>query len=447
MVVENQYPTRSETPSVFGCGYAALCTAAAPVVWRLSHLGTGNYQSHRLALLREYVLHAVFGTTLGTIGIVALFTGVARWTLSFGDAFELWAGATAISIAGRMVLRVALGQIRRRGRNLRQVLILGSNRRAEEFVAAAGRHPELGLRVVGFADDPWVGAVALCEKGVEKVADLDSVESYLRESVVDEVVVCLPLKSYYEYVSRIASYCETLGILLRLEGELFSGRLAMASDVLSQRPLLQMGKGRIEGGAAVVKEVMDRSLALVLLLLTAPVMLGAAIAVRLSSPGPILFRQRRLGLNKRPFSMLKFRTMVADAEQRLAELEHRNEVKGAAFKLAGDPRITPVGRYLRKFSIDELPQLWNVLRGDMSLVGPRPLPLRDYNQFSEDWHRRRLSVRPGLSCLWQVSGRHHLSFDRWMELDMRYIDHWSLWLDIKILAKTLVVVLRGEGAW
>jgi exopolysaccharide biosynthesis polyprenyl glycosylphosphotransferase len=283
--------------------------------------------------------------------------------------------------------------------------------------------------------------------GIPCVADLNSLCGYLRGSVVDEVFVCLPIKSYYEVIAKVSTYCDTLGILVRLEGELFPAKPTVATDSECDRLLLQMGGRQLERFDILLKDIIDRCLALILLLASSPVLGLAAAAIKVSSPGPVIFRQRRLGLNKRQFDMLKFRTMVSNAEALLAEIECRNEVNGAAFKIAKDPRITPVGRILRKFSIDELPQLWNVLRGDMSLVGPRPLPLRDYERFNEDWHRRRLSVRPGLSCLWQVSGRHQLSFDRWMELDMMYIDHWSFWLDLKILAKTLVVVVVGKGAW
>jgi len=172
-----------------------------------------------------------------------------------------------------------------------------------------------------------------------------------------------------------------------------------------------------------------------------------ALLIKVMSPhGPILFRQQRLGLNKRLFTIYKFRTMVPDAEQRIHTLEHLNEATGPVFKIKNDPRITPIGRILRKTSLDELPQLFNVLKGDMSLVGPRPLPGRDYRGFNEDWQRRRFSVRPGITCLWQVNGRNSVPFEHWMQLDLQYIDKWSLWLDFQILARTIPAVLKGSGA-
>jgi lipopolysaccharide/colanic/teichoic acid biosynthesis glycosyltransferase len=175
-------------------------------------------------------------------------------------------------------------------------------------------------------------------------------------------------------------------------------------------------------------------------------MLLLAALIKVTSNGPILFKQRRLGYNKRVFEIYKFRTMVADAEARIKDIEHLNEVSGPVFKIHNDPRITPFGRFLRKTSLDELPQLFNVLKRDMSLVGPRPLPARDYEGFDHDWQRRRFTVRPGLTCLWQVNGRSAIPFDKWMQLDLQYIDKWSLWLDFKILLKTVPAVLRGSGA-
>jgi lipopolysaccharide/colanic/teichoic acid biosynthesis glycosyltransferase len=171
-----------------------------------------------------------------------------------------------------------------------------------------------------------------------------------------------------------------------------------------------------------------------------------AVLIKILSPGPVFFVQERVGLNKRRFRMYKFRTMVADAEQKLSEVQHLNEVSGPVFKITNDPRLTSIGKYLRKTSIDELPQLISVLKGEMSLVGPRPLPERDFEGFDKDWQRRRLSVRPGITCLWQVNGRSDIAFDNWMKLDMEYIDQWSLWLDVKILAQTIPAVLRGVGA-
>ena len=194
------------------------------------------------------------------------------------------------------------------------------------------------------------------------------------------------------------------------------------------------------------KRAMDVIGASLLLLILSPVFLVAALLIKLTSPGPVFFRQERMGYNKRIFRMYKFRTMVDGADRMIRELESQNEVPGPVFKMRNDPRVTRVGRWLRRLSIDELPQLINVLKGDMSLVGPRPLPLRDVSRFDENWVRRRFSVKPGITCWWQVSGRSEIPFDRWMKLDLEYIDNWSLTLDLKILFRTLPAVVKATGA-
>src|SRR3984957_5737352 len=201
-----------------------------------------------------------------------------------------------------------------------------------------------------------------------------------------------------------------------------------------------------DGWPMVFKRLLDISFSSLLLLLLAPMFMIVALLIKLDLSGPAFFVQDRVGLNKRRFRMFKFRTMVCDAEKNQSQLESLNEADGPVFKIKNDPRVTRLGKYLRKASIDELPQLLNVLKGDMSLVGPRPLPLRDYQGFDQDSVRRRFSVRPGITCLWQVTGRNSISFKEWMELDLHYIDHWSFWLDVKLLAKTIPAVLKGVGA-
>jgi exopolysaccharide biosynthesis polyprenyl glycosylphosphotransferase len=196
-----------------------------------------------------------------------------------------------------------------------------------------------------------------------------------------------------------------------------------------------------------LKNAVDRIGALFLILLLSPLMLVVALAVRCNSKGPVIFRQLRAGLHGRPFTMLKFRTMCVDAEARQKDLESMNQMRGPVFKIENDPRITSLGRFLRKTSIDELPQLFNVLKGEMSLVGPRPLPLYEVEKFESAGHRRRLSMKPGLTCLWQVRGRNQVvEFSDWVKMDLEYIDNWSLWLDLVILIRTIPVVLLGHGA-
>jgi exopolysaccharide biosynthesis polyprenyl glycosylphosphotransferase len=260
-------------------------------------------------------------------------------------------------------------------------------------------------------------------------------------------MIALPMRSLYAQAARVVALCKEQGIIVRLLPDFFNLRLAQSkAEAFEDDVVITLSTGSPESWQYLFKRALDVSLSLVAMLLLSPLFLLAALIVKFTSPGPSFFVQERVGLNKRRFRMFKFRTMVADAEKRQLEMEHLNEASGAVFKIRNDPRLTPVGKFLRKSSIDELPQLFNVLKGDMSLVGPRPLPVRDYEGFDRDWERRRFSVRPGITCLWQINGRSSCPFEKWMELDMEYIDQWSLWMDFKILAKTIPAVLKGAGA-
>ena len=291
------------------------------------------------------------------------------------------------------------------------------------------------------------GLATLKAAGYRVVSDYAGLDEYLRRNVVDEVAIYLPFGSYYKHSSHVASLCQQHGITLRINSDLF--------DLKTARWRLEGFEGdqyiatftyTNEFWPRTIKRVLDVALAGSALVALAPVFIVAAIAIKLTSPGPIFFVQERIGLSKRRFKMFKFRTMVPNAEQLMPALEKSNEVAGPVFKIKNDPRITAIGRLLRRSSIDEFPQLLNVLAGDMSMVGPRPLPVRDYEGFNVDWQRRRFSIKPGITCLWQVGGRSELTFEQWMRLDLKYLDEWSLWLDLKILSRTVPAVFRGVGA-
>jgi len=283
--------------------------------------------------------------------------------------------------------------------------------------------------------------------GYALASDVESFGQFLRNSVVDEVIMALPFRSMHDQASRIAAACEEQGITLRVLPNIFDLKRARSSaEEVEGDPLITHTTGWAEGWPLFAKQVLDFTISGIAIILLSPVLLLVGALVKLASPGPVLFVQKRLGLNKRPFDLYKFRTMVLDAEHQMPQIEHLNEVMGPVFKMKNDPRVTPIGRFLRKTSIDELPQLFNVLKSEMSLVGPRPLPVRDYNGFNEDWPRRRFSVRPGVTCLWQIRGRSSIPFQQWMELDLQYIDKWSLWLDLRILILTIPAVFRGSGA-
>jgi len=327
------------------------------------------------------------------------------------------------------------------------MLIVGTNQRAIQFAQEIESKKELGYRIIGFVDKDWDGIGEIKKNGYHLVADFQDLPSFLRGHVVDEIVIALPVSSHYQQASWVVSLCEEQGIIVRHLSDIFNSELARSkTEQFADDLVISHYTGAMEGWPAVVKRGLDILVALVSLLLVSPLFLVTAIMIKATSPGPAFFIQKRVGLNKRRFRLYKFRTMVKGAEQKQSELENLNEVRGPVFKIKDDPRITWIGKLLRKASIDELPQLINVLKGDMSLVGPRPLPVRDYNGFDQDWHRRRFSVRPGITCLWQVDGRSDIQFEKWMELDMKYIDTWSLWLDLKILAKTIPAVLQASGA-
>jgi exopolysaccharide biosynthesis polyprenyl glycosylphosphotransferase len=238
------------------------------------------------------------------------------------------------------------------------------------------------------------------------------------------------------------------GIIVRFLSDIFTVSLAKSRlNFLGEIPVITLYSAPYEDVRMIVKRFIDISLSLLLLIFFSPLFFVVAILNKLTTAGSVFFLQERVGYNKRLFKNIKFRTMFEEAEGLLLSLEHLNETDGPTFKIKDDPRVTRLGKILRKTSLDELPQLLNVLKGDLSLVGPRPLPVRDYQGFSEDWQKRRFSMKPGITCFWQIQGRSNISFARWMELDMEYIDNWSLWLDFIILWKTIPVVIMRKGAY
>ena len=415
--------------------------------WYVIFAALGLYRSRRLSSVRAEAFEILKATSLGSMAVlgVASLINIDMVTSRFLVVF--WVLSTAMTTFARLTLRAILERFQVRGRNLRNLLIVGTNARALRFAELIENKPTLGYQIKGFIDEEWSGAEKCRQAGRELVATLSDFGTYLREQVIDEVVIALPVSSYYAQFSQILRACEEQGILVHMLPDFFDVNHArLRLEVLEDQPVITLRTGAMEGWPLLVKRIFDVAVALVLLVLLAPLFIIVAFMIKLTSPGPILFAQVRVGLNKRPFRFLKFRTMVQDAESQQPALEKLNEASGPVFKMRNDPRVTPIGAWLRRTSVDELPQLINVLLGDMSLVGPRPLPVRDYQAFDSDWHRRRFSVRPGMTCLWQVGGRNSLPFERWMELDMQYIDHWSLWLDFKVLVSTLPAVVSGKGA-
>ena len=328
----------------------------------------------------------------------------------------------------------------------RFVLVAGNRDDVLRTALKVAAHRDWGLEVVGLlSDGTWTDAGPSPHR---VLGSLEDAPALVRQHIVDEVIVAVEagkldaLKRLEEVFLKL----EEQGIVLRLLVNFIPTSLADISfDELSGMPFLTFSTAPRNELLLFVRRCADIAVSLLLMLLLAPVFVLIFLAVKLSSKGPVFFRQTRCGVNGRPFTFLKFRSMDADAEALKPQLLSFNEMDGPVFKMTNDPRVTPVGRFLRRTSLDELPQLLNILMGDMSFVGPRPAVLEEVAQY-KPWQRRRLSMQPGLTCLWQVSGRNELSFDEWMRLDLEYIDNWSLWLDLKIALKTIPAVLLGRGA-
>jgi exopolysaccharide biosynthesis polyprenyl glycosylphosphotransferase len=427
-----------------------ILLASFLLIWHMLFSVFGLYGSKRLASRWDEIWDITRATILGTL-VVAVF----------GVTFHIWVVnriflalfltlATSSMILSRMVIRESLAYARRHGRNTRNMLVIGTNSRAVQLVQRIEGKPELGYRILGFADEEWDGMEDFKKHGHSVVTTLDALPAYVRRNIVDEVVLALPIRSFHGFASQIAAACEQQGIIVRFLPNIFDLKDGQQrTDEFDGDALISHESTHTDFWGLAAKRALDIVISLTAIIVVSPIMLLTAVLVKLTSPGPIFFVQKRLGLNKRMFHIYKFRTMVMDAEQRLKDIEHQNEANGPVFKIKQDPRITLIGSFLRKTSIDELPQLFNVLKGEMSLVGPRPLQVRDYELFEtycQDWQRKRFSVRPGITCLWQIMGRSSTTFEKWMELDLQYIRTWSLWLDLEILAKTVPAVLKGSGA-
>ncbi len=340
---------------------------------------------------------------------------------------------------------LALAYLRAKGVGIKRVVIVGAGEIGRTVMRTIVARPDLGYRVVGFVDDnPDKGYTDIGR--FRALGPLDNLPAVLDEERPDEVIITLPWM-YHRKIMGIVRECERRQVRPRIVPDLFQMSLTQVNvEDLGGVPLIGVRTVSISKGALLVKRLIDVTVAAVGLLLGAPLFGLIALAVRLDSPGPVIFRQTRVGLRGRHFEMYKFRSMHVGAEEQQDMLADLNEADGPIFKIRDDPRLTRVGRILRRLSLDELPQLVNVLRGEMSLVGPRP-PIPAEVEKYQEWHKKRLEAPPGMTGLWQVSGRSRLSFDEMVLLDIYYIENWSLWLDFKILMRTIPKVLLGEGAY
>lgn len=439
------YATRSFSMAGFADSsitlrHLLLGVLVAAVWWFAAQPGKESFPR-----LRDRLQAELRSTLLGSFlcGFV-LFLG-SRAHLGDGEGAILGAWLAAGLACGSLILLLAAlmasaGIVPCPGRQ-RKALIIGTGRRAT-LLRRVAESSESRLEIIGCLDDQYLGAD---RKGDKYLGRLSFLPEMLKTQPVELVLIGLPIRSHYENIQRVIAMCESVGVECQYMPDVFA-----TSRVTLQQAAAPSGFAVLadppRGIRRWIKRGIDVMIAGPLLLMVLPLMAVIAIGIKLTSPGPILFAQQRYGFNRRRFRMLKFRTMVQDAELRQASLESINEAGGPVFKIKSDPRVTKIGKILRRTSLDELPQLIQVLRGDMSLVGPRPLPLRDVARFDEPWLLRRFSVPPGLTCLWQIGGRSETKFDEWIKLDLQYVDQWSLVLDLRILARTIPAVFRGTGA-
>lgn len=415
------------------------------LTWVVSFRVFGLSRPSPAASFRKELLQVAKACTVASL--FALIFPLTSHSGAFTDRVLLYFLPVAIvaCLCGRFVARAFADRITRTLTGRRDLIIVGSGPRAAELYKHVHEPHHGYTRVLGFVDSPNAHLVppAISKRMLGTLNDLESI---LMRQPVDEVLIALPAKSCYDQIQTAIQTCERAGVQAKYLSDVFELSLARPNfEPDDQTPVVSL-KVVQDDYRLLVKRCIDVIGAIVGLAIFSPLMIATALAIRLTSPGPAFFTQERYGLHKRRFRMYKFRTMVPDAEERQAELESCNEAQGPVFKIRNDPRITSIGRILRKASLDELPQFFNVLRGEMSLVGPRPLPKRDVSRFDDASLMRRFSVKPGLTCLWQIGGRSDTEFERWIALDLQYIDTWSLALDLRIIARTVPAVLKGQGA-
>ena len=396
-------------------------------------LESQGFYNRPLISPRSATAWALFkGCLITSVGLILAFyffrLSIARWVV-------IWFGLISFMLVYLkeeillLVFKSKLAQSQYR----RRYLLVGTREETARLGHELKSHDETGVDIVAEFD--------LNHTPLDQFADV------LHEHSVNGVILSAR-HTQFDQTETLIKACELEGVEAWLVADFFRTQISRTTfDDFYGRPVLVFRSAPEASWQGVIKQVLDFFGALVLLLLLTVPMAFVALLIKFTSPGPVFFRQLRSGLNGAPFTIYKFRTMDTNAEQIKHELEAMNEMRGPVFKITKDPRITPLGKWLRKFSVDELPQLLNVLRGDMSLVGPRPLPVNEVKRFNDLAHRRRLSVKPGLTCLWQVSGRNQiLDFKDCVRLDLEYIDNWSLWLDFKILLRTIPAVFAGTGA-
>ncbi|OQA42146.1 MAG: UDP-glucose:undecaprenyl-phosphate glucose-1-phosphate transferase [Chloroflexi bacterium ADurb.Bin325] len=415
------------------------------VIWLAASHRAGAYDVRRGRPLLDELYSVVNATTLAIMLMVVLVFFYRR--LFYSRIIFVYAGIAIVVLVGlaRGVRQVILTRLRQAGQGVDRVVIIGAGEVGRTVIRNLIAQPELGYRVVGFLDDD--PAKSTTDIGpIRALGPLDNLSEVIREQAIDQVIITLPWQ-YHRKTVRLVTDSEHAGVRARVVPDLFQLSLGGVDvEAINGIPLISIKETRLTGVNLALKRIVDVFIAGAVMLVGSPVWLLVALAIKLDSPGPVLFRQERVGRDGHLFTVYKFRSMYVDAEQRLEELRGQNEASGPLFKVRDDPRRTRVGRFIRTTSIDEIPQFLNVLRGEMSIVGPRPGLPNEVAQYQE-WHHKRLQVLPGITGLWQVSGRSNLTFDEMVMLDIYYAENWSLSRDLRIMLRTVPQILFGDGAY
>lgn len=432
-------------PQIYPFSHYLPLMVAFLVVWAVVGSFSSFYRDLELTNPIQLILKIV-----SQLAIVLLFLYAGLYLLRRTDVSRTYVMLIGVVdfvllLLGRAASYWGVALMRERLSRYHYLLIVGCGPRAREMAAMIEEGRGMGLRLIGFVD-PRSATDPSSDLSGYDVFSLEAVGRILQTRVVDEVVFAVDLQELAR-LEPVMQHCADLGIRTRLQLEFLPPAYSRVYlENFREVQLLSLSSAPDSELRLFFKRIFDIVLSFTSLVILSPLLLVMAAMIKITSPGPVLFQQTRCGLGGRRFTLYKFRSMINNAEQMRAELHQLNELDGPVFKISDDPRITTVGRWLRRFSLDELPQLWNIFSGEMSFVGPRPAVPEEVDQY-EDWQRRRLRMRPGLTCIWVLEGRSHVDFNRWMQLDLKYIDTWSLWLDTKIFLRTIPIVLSGRGAY
>ncbi len=415
------------------------------VVLLLANRREGAYDVRRGHPLFDDLYAVVNGTTTAIMLLVVLVFFYRR--LFYSRLIFIYAGVAIILLLGiaRIVRWFVLARLRQDGHGVDRVLIIGAGEVGRAVIRNLIAQPDLGYRVIGFLDDdPAKGAADIGP--IKALGNLDNLPSAIQEHAIDQVIITLPWQYHHKTV-RLVAESEQAGVRARVVPDLFQLSLGGTDvEAVNGIPLISIKQTTLTGFNLALKRAVDLMICVLGMIVLSPIWLLISVAIKLDSPGPVFFRQERIGRHGKPFIVYKFRSMYQDAEARVEQLRAQNEADGPLFKIRDDPRRTRVGRFIRRTSLDELPQLINILRGEMSVVGPRPGLQSEVEQY-QPWHRKRLEVQPGLTGLWQVSGRSNLTFDEMVMLDIYYAENWSLGLDFRLILRTIPQFIFGNGAY